>query len=265
MGGEFCSGTYTAGSGCVLDSLTNLGGNCMFRKFTYETLTSTYTAGTQGYASCGSDIGWSQNDYINQPQLYQNYSSWMTTYKDNCVGSSFCPYTTDSAGFQVIPYDGSTDNPAACLQAAALAATDVMFALSYIGSCEYIKSFAYLTAVRSSGACFDLGDGLTYLIGAQGIVGLAYFIVIFVGIWGYRCFESDRNAPPEGAADSEDAIVTGSAAPYVPDDKADDQADVMVPMVIPEDDKAAQIGLTISEVQNPVKSEMPTVQPHEQL
>jgi len=205
MGGTTClnSGgqpaTFTAGSGCVLDSMTNLGGNLMFRKFAYEMMTSTYVAGTQGYATCGEEIGWSQREGVVEPQKYQNYSSWMTTYNGQCVSANACQYT-QSDGFSVIPYDATTNNPAACLQAAVLAATDIMYALSYIGSCEYVKTFALLTAVQSGGACFDLGDGLLFLFLAQGLVGFAYFIVVFVGIWGYRCFNSDR---AEGATPAE--------------------------------------------------------------
>jgi hypothetical protein len=207
-GGYYCSGTYTDGSGCILDSLTNLGGNCMFRKFAYETLTSTYSS-TQGYASCGSSIAWKQNDYVNEPQKYQNFSSWMIDYSDQCIADNYCSYTTTTEGgttYKVIPFDSSTDNPAACLQAAGLAAVDIMYALSYIGSCEYIKKFALLTAVESSGACFDLGDGLLYLFAAQGLIGFAYFIVVFVGIWGYRCFNDERyeeNASAKGEGDQE--------------------------------------------------------------
>lgn len=176
----------------------------MFRKFAYETFTSTYIAGTQGYANCGDDLAWSQRDSVVEPQKYQNYSSWMTDYKGQCVSQNSCAYTTDSDGFKVIPYSSTADNPAACLQAATLAATDIMFSLSYIGSCEYVKTFAHLTAVESGGACFDLGDGLLYLFLAQGLVGFAYFIVVFVGIWGYRCFNSDR---AEGAEKDGDDLV----------------------------------------------------------
>lgn len=260
MGGEVCSGTYTAGSGCVLDSLTNLGGNCMFRKFAHETLTSTYTAGTQGYASCGNKIAWRQNNYVNQPELYQNYSTWMTTYSEQCIDASFCAYETDSAGFKVIPWDGtlSGSNSAACLQAAALAATDIMYALSYIGSCEYVKSFSFFTAVQSGGACFDLGDGLLYLIAAQGMVGFAYFIVVFVGIWGYRCFNSDR---AEGAAQCVmHCCGTLPEDPEDPEHKHEPHA--RVPM--------QPTGNTVSEVQNPVKTtdvaaKVQQPQPQEQL
>lgn len=223
MGGTACvtnsgASAFTEGSGCVLDSMTNLGGNMMFRKFAYEVMTSTYVEGTQGYATCGDDIAWKQREGVVEPQKYQNYSSWMTNYDGQCISSNACAFTTtaaDSAGntFLQIPYDANTDNPAACLQAAVLAATDIMYALSYIGSCEYVKTFAYLTAVQSGGACFDLGDGLLFLFLAQGLVGFAYFIVVFVGIWGYRCFNSERAegaATPECDDDTEPVSMDGT-------------------------------------------------------
>lgn len=80
-----------------------------------------------------------------------------------------------------------------CFQAAAMAAADIMYALSYIASCQYIKSFALLTAVQSSGACFDLGDGLVLLTAAQGLIGTGFFIVTIVGIKGARCFDPEND------------------------------------------------------------------------
>jgi len=178
---------------CIMDGLTNLGGNLMFRKFVYETATSTYdAAASQGYATCADDIKWKQNEYVVDAQKYQNYSSWMTESRPLCVPTTYCPQTLND-GYSVIEYDAtSLTNKAACLQAAAMAATDIMYALSYIGSCEYVKKFSLEMAVQSSGACFTLGDGLLYLFLAQGFIGIAYFIVVFVGISGYRCFNNEK-------------------------------------------------------------------------
>jgi len=182
----------------------------MFRKFVYETCTSTYdAAASQGYATCADDIKWKQNEYVVEPQKYQNYSAWMTADRALCVPTTYCPQG-QSDGYSVIEYDSSsTTNKAACLQAAAMAASDIMYALSYIGSCEYVKKFALEMAVQSSGSCFSLGDGLLYLFLAQGLIGMAYFIVVFVGISGYRCFNDEKyaeNATEKKEEDHEEVL-----------------------------------------------------------
>merc|ERR1712146_463956 len=74
------------------------------------------------------------------------------------------------------------------------ATADIMYALSYIASCQYIKSFGLLTAVNSDGACFDLGDGLIYLMCAQGLIGAGFFLVTCVGVMGSRRFDSKHHA-----------------------------------------------------------------------
>jgi len=187
----------SATSGAILDSLSNFGGNCMFRKFVYESFTTVYVSGSQGYATCGdgasSKIAWKDNSYITDNANFQNYSSWMTTYSsgsatDPCIPSSACSTTNGQIPFSTTP----SSNNAACFQAATMAVSDIMYALSYIASCQYIKSFALLTAVESTGACFDLGDGLLYLTAAQGLIGVGFFIVTVVGIMGYRRWQSDN-------------------------------------------------------------------------
>lgn len=212
----------TPGSTCILDSLTNYGGNAMFRKFAYESMTTVYSS-DQGYATCGSSasgpIAWKDNTYIPDYATYQNSSSWMPSYSamkyaDPCIPyaatastSRGCPYTT-SSGMWVTPFTAGSNNPAACLQSAALAVTDIMYALSYIASCEYIKSFALLTAVESTGACFNLGDGLVYMIAAQGLVGIAFFVTTVVGVKGYRRFNSDNDAGNKVKSEDEELYNT---------------------------------------------------------
>jgi hypothetical protein len=231
------SSCTTPGSTCILDSLTNYGGNSMFRKFVYESFTSVYstTSTGQGYASCGdgasSSIAWVDVTAITDYATYQNSSSWMTTYaaastSSPCIPynsdastSRGCAYTTDgSTGYYQIPFTaGSASNPAACLQGATMAVSDIMYALSYIASCEYIKTFAYQTAVQSSGACFDLGDGLTYLTAAQGLNGVAFFFVTVLGIMGYRRWDTDNFEEQAGQ-------------------KEDDHEDVLAPKPVQTDD-----------------------------
>jgi len=188
----------SATSASILDSLSNFGGNCMFRKFVYESFTTVYDAATTtGYATCGdgasSNIAWETNTYLTSPQIYQNYSGWMASYSagstsDPCVPATFCQMSNGAIPFTAT----SVNDKAACYQAATVAVADIMYALSYIASCNYIKTFAKLTAVQSSGACFDLGDGLVYLTAAQGLIGLGFFIVTVVGIMGYRRWQSDN-------------------------------------------------------------------------
>lgn len=220
----------TASSGIILDSLTNFGGNAMFRKFVYETFTSVYSEGNQGYASCSNRIKWQSNKDIVGDANYQNYTTWMTTYSSmvegkTCVPPTGCIYT---GADNIIPFD-FTDSPPGgtvpgCYQAAAMASADVMFALSYIAGCQYVKSFAYLTAVKSTGACFSLGDGLVYLIMAQGLIGAAFFMVTVVGIMGYRRFDSD-NYPENKIGDKESDDPYGAAG-VDPDEDANDQPGV---------------------------------------
>jgi hypothetical protein len=196
----------------------------MFRKFVYESFTTVYTVPTtQGYASCGStgassSIAWTDNTNVAEYATYQNYTSWMGSYSAGnadtpCVTSSQCTYTTDSSGYLVIPWfspnSASTSlsqNKAGCVQAAVMATSDILYALSYIASCEYIKTFALLTAVESSGACFGLGDGLLYLIMSQGLIGVGFFIVTVVGIMGYRRWQYDNrdDVKPKPGKEDED-------------------------------------------------------------
>eukprot|EP00656_Telonema_subtile_P010329 TRINITY_DN1495_c0_g1_i1.p1 TRINITY_DN1495_c0_g1~~TRINITY_DN1495_c0_g1_i1.p1 ORF type:complete len:725 (+),score=144.10 TRINITY_DN1495_c0_g1_i1:95-2269(+) len=188
----------------VLDSLTNFGGNCMFRKFLYESFTSVYSSGNQGYAACSTDIKWTDITELTDYAIYQNYSSWMATYSamatsgSECVSSTHCIYENAN---REIPWTTAGGTNPACYQAAAMAVSDIMFALSYIASCYYIKSFAFLTAVQSTGACFDLGDGLVLLVTAQALVGCGFFMLIVVGVMGYRRFDSNndpsKKAPKE--------------------------------------------------------------------
>jgi hypothetical protein len=233
----------SASSGGILDSLTNFGGNAMYRKFVYESFTSVYTgaenSNEQGYATCGSDasskIAWVDNTYISNYATYQNFSDWMITYSgmsysDPCIpqntgsASTGCVYTDQTTYWQ-IPYTGNHaaagNDQAACIQAAVMSVSDIMFALSYIASCSYIKAFAKLTAVESTGACFDLGDGLVFLIMAQGLVGIAFFITTVVGVMGYRRFNSDHDAAnkKEKHADEEDVYT---ASGFKETDEAND-------------------------------------------
>lgn len=215
----------SATSGTDLDSLTNFGGNCMFRKFVYESFTTVYDS-TQGYASCASSLKWETNNYIVSPELYQNYTSWMSSYAamktagSECVSSSDCAYVGTN---REIPWTtGGGSNPA-CMQAAAMSVSDIMFALSYIASCAYIKSFGLLTAVKPDGACFDLGDGLVMLIAAQGLVGAAFFIVTIVGVMGYRRFNMDHDAGNKKSKEESDDQDLYAAAGINPEDTANDE------------------------------------------
>lgn len=189
----------TATSGVILDSLTNFGGNSMFRKFVYETFTSVYSSGNQGYAKCSADIKWKDNTAITNYAIYQNSSAWMTVYSNmattgaECVSSTHCTYEYSGTNRE-IPWTAAGGTNPACYQAAAMAAADILFALSYIGSCQYIKTLAKKTAMQEEGACHTLGDGLVYLITAQGLIGVALFITTVVGVMGYRRFDSDNDA-----------------------------------------------------------------------
>jgi len=226
----------TASSGDVLDSLTNFGGNAMYRKFVYETMTSGKTA-TQGFASCADKIKWTSNVNIADNGMYQNYSDWMTIYSSmktgqECVPTAACTYTGTENVIPFVLADAQSGTVPGCYQAAAMASADVMFALSYIASCAYVKSFAYITAVKKGGACFDLGDGLVYLICAQGLVGAAFFMVTVVGIMGYRRFNSDNYA--ENKKESSDATDAYDDAGVKPDDEAfDDGTELSVTGVEP--------------------------------
>lgn len=252
----------SATSGGILDSLTNFGGNSMYRKFVYESFTTAYSSGVQGYATCGasgasSKIAWQDNTDITDYALYQNTSNWMSDYSalsssNPCVPSSTCPYTTTADGLLQIPY--ATANPphtnAGCLQAAFMAVADIMYALSYIASCQYLKTFARLTAVQSSGACYDLGDGLVYLITAQGLIGCAFFITTVVGVMGYRRFNSDYDAAKKGESHDEEDLYEQTKT-----DQLDDPEDqhqpyptgsevpmVQQPGVAPSDSSAGHTG-----------------------
>jgi hypothetical protein len=202
----------------------------MFRKFVYESFTTAYdTTASQGYASCGSTIAWQDDTTVAGYATYQNYSAWMSTYSagsssNPCIATTMCGYGTTTSGgttYKTIPYSAppaaANTNSAGCFQAAAMAVSDIMYALSYIASCQYIKTFAVLTAVNAGGACFDLGDGLVYLTAAQGLCGFGFILVTIVAALGTRRFDTDHydDGKSEEASGKKDD-VDGPAVPMEP-------------------------------------------------
>jgi len=97
-----------------------------------------------------------------------------------------------------------------------------VWGISYIGSCTYLTQIA-ADVVTDNGSCNDLGDGMVLLFSAGAIAGIAYFLVVCIGIEGSKAFKSenylenlqegDKSYPPQQVVPMDEMPADAEAAP----------------------------------------------------